>query len=879
MEDIDYPKAMKDLLKAIEFKPKNDTKGIYTKRYAHHKDYTIIIDFDRKEINYGSRLTSKSTTTQNFSQNENWVVLECVNRLLEKGYTPESITLEKTYPTGHKTSGRLDILVTKNKVAYLMIECKTWGKEFEKAQKKLKKDGGQLFTYFQQDTKAQHLMLYTSTCHKNKIDYKNDIIKIEEDYRQASNVKDLYERWNKLPKTNGIFDTATKTYTFKSKALAKKDLKPITQEDSSFIFHRFLSILRHQVVSDKPNAFNKIFTLFLCKIIDENRNQEEELHFQWREGEDDQTSFMKRLTDLYKRGMNELLEKEVTDISDEAFNKQFKNLGSEERTKILKIFTDIRLKKNNEFAFKEVFDDASFKENTKVVKDVVELLQTYQLRYNKKQQYLGDFFELLLTTGLKQESGQFFTPVPIARYIIKSLPIKEIIAKKFEQRNAENLLPYIIDYAAGSGHFLTESMEEVQQIIERTDEKTLPLTSSKKIEAWKRNQFGWASQYVYGIEKDYRLVKTAKVSCFLHGDGLAKVIHGDGLATFGDDTPYYKNAEKLKIKSGQDNKQFDIVIANPPYSVSAFKGSLNEKKAKEDFELFKKLTDKSQEIEALFIERTKQLLKDGGVAGIILPLTILSNKGIYTSAREIILKYFDIIGITQLEKVTFMATGTKTIVLFLRRKNNYAWSDIKQSVNKFFESFKDITVNDIENIFSIYVTHVWENIQFIDYISLCKKKPNKAILEHEIYQAYRKELKVSDEVSLYKKIIDIEKEKLLYFILAYKQKIVLTKTGDKKEAKQFLGYEFSTRRGHEGIHSIQRGKSIDACTQLFDPDKQGNPKKANYYIYQSFLNEEAIAIDESLQKNISIVRLADIMTFDRVNFDKTISLLVKKSRN
>ncbi len=868
----------KTLLKAIGFRPKNDTEGIYIKKYPNHKNCTHEVDFLHQKINYDSRITLGSATTQNFSQAENWVVLECVNRLLEKGYKPESITLEKTYPTGHKTSGRLDILVKKNAGAYLMIECKTWGKAFEKAQETLKNDtkcGGQLFTYFQQDTQTKYLMLYASRLYENRIEYKNDIIKIEEDYRQASNVKDLYERWNKIPKQNGIFDHKEKPYAFKSKALLKKTLHAITQEDSSFIFHRFLSILRQHVVSDKPNAFNKIFTLFLCKIVDENKKNEEKLGFQWLEGEDDNISFMKRLTDLYKEGMKQLLQKEVTDVGDEAFNKKFKGLEKDERKNILELLTNIRLKKNNEFAFKEVFDDESFEENTKVVKDVVELLQTYQLRYNEKHPYLGDFFELLLTTGLKQESGQFFTPVPIARYIIKSLPIKEIIKTKFKQRNAEDLLPHIIDYAAGSGHFLTESMDEVQQIINDTKEDRLTLSLLKKVQSWKNDQFDWASTYVYGIEKDYRLVKTSKVNCFLHGDGLAKVIHGDGLATFGDDTPYYKNAEKLKIKSGQDNKQFDIVIANPPYSVSAFKGSLNEKKAKEDFELFGKLTDQSREIETLFIERTKQLLKDGGVAGIILPSSVLSNTGIYTSAREIILKYFELIGITQLGSATFMATGTNTVVLFLRRKNDFSWSDIKNSVEKFLKNLKDITVNGIENIFSSYVAHVWGNIHFSDYISLCKKEPNKAVCQHEIYQSYSKKLKTKDKESLHRQIIAIEKEKLLYFILAYKQKIVLTNTGIKKEEKQFLGYEFSTRRGHEGIHSIQRDKSIDACTQLFDPTKQANPKKANYYIYKNFLKED-IQIDASLEKNISMIRLTDMMTFDRVGFEKTISLFAKK---
>jgi type I restriction enzyme M protein len=362
------------------------------------------------------------------------VVLECVNRLLEKGYRPQNIILEKTWAAGHGTSGRLDICVTHdNGDEYLLIECKTYGKEFEKEFARMKKDGGQLFTYFKFSNKADVIMLYASELNGKEIVCRNEIVKIEDDYR-TGDVKDFYDRWNKLTKDNGVFDSWVRPYNFESKALIPENLKEIKQEDSSLIFNQFLEILRHNVVSDKPNAFNKIFTLFLCKILDEkNTKPNEELAFQWfytpyqYEGisypPDNHISFQKRLTDLYKKGMREFLEKEVTDISDAEFEKKYGTLGDDVRKQLLDELTEIRLKKNNEFAIKEVFDDDSFEENAKVVKEVVELLQGYKIRYVAKQQYLSDFFELLLTTGLKQEAGQYFTPVPVAQFIIKSLPI------------------------------------------------------------------------------------------------------------------------------------------------------------------------------------------------------------------------------------------------------------------------------------------------------------------------------------------------------------------------------------------------------------------------------------------------------------------------
>jgi type I restriction enzyme M protein len=196
----------------------------------------------------------------------------------------------------------LDILVEKEGKAFLMIECKTRGKEFEKELKNIQKDGGQLFTYFQNDTKADYLMLYTSHLDNGQTEYRNEIITIEDQYRTAGNVEDVYGRRNKILNTNGIFEDWVNAYAFQSKLLMKKDLKELKLEDSGFIFHQFLSILRKHSISDKPNAFNKIFNLFLAKIYDEQScNNDEELQFQWK-GDflDNPVDFQVRLIELHK---------------------------------------------------------------------------------------------------------------------------------------------------------------------------------------------------------------------------------------------------------------------------------------------------------------------------------------------------------------------------------------------------------------------------------------------------------------------------------------------------------------------------------------------------------------------------------------------------
>ena len=887
---------IKELIKQLDFKPVEGSHELYFKQYSNQNNFTIKINFGKEKIEYGNLIQKGDETTSHFENSENFVVLECINRLLEKGYKPENLSLEHKWPMGRKEKGKLDILVyDSEKKSFLMIECKTWGDEYEKEKKKMLRDGGQLFSYFQQDKAAQYLCLYASKLNTD-IEFKNDIIKVDSQWKELNNQKEIYEHWNKNFKDNGIFESWANPYDIEIKALTRSRLKEMTEEDSGKIFNQFAEILRHNIVSDKPNAFNKIFNLFLCKIVDEDRNEDEELSFQWFD-EDSDDNLQLRLNDLYKFGMEKYLHKKVTDFTDQEIDDKLYGVSTEEKQGIKDLFHKLRLRKNNEFSFKEVFDEKSFYENAVVVREVVELLQPYQIRYSHKQQFLGDFFELLLNTGLKQEAGQFFTPVPIAKFIISSIPIKELIQKKIKN-SEDDYLPYIIDFAAGSGHFLTEAMDEIQNIIENFDVKKQKESIKKKFSSWKTNSFDWADDYIYGIEADYRLVKTAKVSCFLNGDGMANVIHADGLDGFKSSLDYQGLLKEISADDSKDNSQFDILVANPPYSVSAFKNTL--KKGKESFELFDRLTDNSSEIECLFIERAKQLLKPSGWAGIILPSSILSNSGIYNDTREIILKYFNLIAIAEFGSNTFMATGTNTITMFLERRKNSEWKNIKQRIDSFFQNPKEATVSGIENAFSIYSGFVFDNTELTDYISFVNKNPNETIQLEELYKDYRswfnslteiKDLKNKKafkaktleeqmkelEKRFYEKVFENEKDKMLYFFLTYTQKTVIVKVGSGQAEKDFLGYEFSNRRGHEGI-KMYRDSEGKLSTKLYNEDISLSSDKSNFYIYNAFLKNQ-INIDSKFSENISVQILIDLLDFKKVQFEKSINISVKKTIN
>ena len=299
---------IKTFLQALGFFPKNGESNIFSKFYINHGHYEITINLTKSssdsKINWGNKIRAVRSTSSNLSDSENLVVLECVDRLLNIGYSPDKIILEKQWKLGHKGKGFLDIQVLDNdNNSFLLIECKTWGKEYEKEKNNTLKDGGQIFSYYIQEKQTQYLALYSSFEEDGKISFKSDIIVVNDQLRFAQNQKEAFEAWNpQVFEKRGLFEISEVPYKVKFLGITKADLKPLTAHDGGNIFNRFAEILRKNVVSDKTNAFNKIFNLFLCKIVDEDKRQDnEEIKFQWKQNEKNEEVLM-RLNDLLKRG-------------------------------------------------------------------------------------------------------------------------------------------------------------------------------------------------------------------------------------------------------------------------------------------------------------------------------------------------------------------------------------------------------------------------------------------------------------------------------------------------------------------------------------------------------------------------------------------------
>ncbi|MBA7632985.1 hypothetical protein ES703_40541 [subsurface metagenome] len=283
-------KDLKDFLRHLGF---SENGNQFTKHFPVIDAY-LKVDFTNEQLIYpeDKGMVANERQTCNFSANENFVVFEAVCRLFEKCYKPEHLELEPKWKLGRGASGgRADILVKDfNGDSLLIIECKTPGKEFTQAWKRMLVDGGQLFSYAQQERTTKFLCLYTSDFDAGSLTCDNYIITLIDNdrlleereagsslaYKDAKSTEDLFKAWKETYAQDymavGIFEEDIKPYEIGKSKYTITDLKSVAEKDIQPKYHEFATILRQHNVSGRENAFDKLVNLFLCKIVDETQN-------------------------------------------------------------------------------------------------------------------------------------------------------------------------------------------------------------------------------------------------------------------------------------------------------------------------------------------------------------------------------------------------------------------------------------------------------------------------------------------------------------------------------------------------------------------------------------------------------------------------------
>ncbi|EEU7462048.1 N-6 DNA methylase, partial [Campylobacter jejuni] len=527
---------------------------------------------------------------------------------------------------------------------------------------------------------------------------------------------------------------------------------------------------------------------------------------------------------------------------------------------------ELKFYSNNDFAFLEVHNKELFLKNALVLKEIVELFANYKLTQNSTNQFLGNLFELFLQKGMKQDEGQFFTPIQICEFIMYSLPLHEMLSK-----NSKALR--VIDYACGAGHFLNTYANELKRY----------LTEDELKEHYKN---------IYGIEKEYRLSKVSKVSSAMYGQNEINILYADALASF--ELANTNNLEGEKAKPQIESNSFDLLIANPPYSVKGFLETLSDK-SKNTYKLFNDdiNIETNNSIECFFCERANQILNDNAKAAIILPSSILNKDSIYKNTREILFQNFDFIAIVELGNQTFGATGTNTIILFLRKKETFKQENhlISQDYSLIKERIEAENLKDNESFYQNYLSAYCDFRKFDKelYSNFLNGNLDSKLTELEAFKDYRNafrqtsDYKKLKESKIYKESEDkqsledkaflayaqaIEKDKLLYFSLSLNQEVLIIKSpSDIKEQKKFLGYEWSNRKGDEGLKELHE----PYLSPLFERGNPQNETKLNTLICKAFLKTLS-DIPKDLQGYASKARLIDMMDFEKVEFNKAISL-------
>lgn len=869
---------LKQVLENLGFKNKNEN---YVKTI---NNYTLLIDYKNQSINYPKEIKIHDKTTSNFSHPENFVVFECVHRLLEKGYKAEHLELEPKWNLGRdKKGGKADILVKDNENnPYLIIECKTTdskNSEFIKEWNRMQENGGQLFSYFQQEKGVKYLCLYTSDF-SDKLEYKNYIIQaydneeylkekeLQNSYKKSNNNIELFKTWKESYELQyfkqGIFEANVNAYKILEITPTFDNLKELKEEGK---YHEFAKILRKHNISGKENAFDKLVNIFLCKIYDETFNKNNLKFGYFGVMADTYANMQDRLMWLYKEAMKEFLGEKITFVSNEDIEKDFKQLKIKTLKEVMQNYIkELKFYSNNDFAFLEVHNKEIFLKNALVLKEIVELFANYKLTQNSTNQFLGNLFELFLQKGMKQDEGQFFTPIQICEFIMYSLPLQEMLSK-----NSKALR--VIDYACGAGHFLNTYANELKRY----------LTEDELKEHYKN---------IYGIEKEYRLSKVSKVSSAMYGQNEINILYADALASF--ELANTNNLEGEKAKPQIESNSFDLLIANPPYSVKGFLETLSDK-SKNTYKLFNDdiNMETNNSIECFFCERANQILNDNAKAAIILPSSILNKDSIYKNTREILFQNFDFIAIVELGNQTFGATGTNTIILFLRKKETFKQENhlISQDYSLIKERIEAENLKDNESFYQNYLSAYCDFRKFDKelYSNFLNGNLDSKLAELEAFKDYRNAFRqTSDykrlkESKIYKESKDkqdledkaflayaqaIEKDKLLYFSLSLNQEVLIIKSpSDIKEQKKFLGYEWSNRKGDEGLKELHE----PYLSPLFERGNPQNEAKLNTLICKAFLKTLS-DIPKDLQGYAGKARLIDMMDFEKVEFNKAISL-------
>ena len=266
-----------------------------------------------------------------------------------------------------------------------------------------------------------------------------------------------------------------------------------------------------------------------------------------------------------------------------------------------------------EYKIGEIFNEITNKfQSGYILRQVIDIIQTMRFQTSEEKHELSCLYEDKIQNmgNSGRNGGEYYTPRPLIRTIIKA--IKPVIGNR------------IYDGALGSAGFLVEAFDYLK------NSRELSVSDMKILQ--EKTLFGKEAKpipYIIGT-----------MNMILHGVEAPHILHTNTLAE--------------NIMQIQEKDRYDVILANPPFGASEDIASVEQ-----NFPI------RSSETAYLFLQHFIKSLKAGGMAGIVIKNTFLSN-GDAKEVRRELLESCNLYAVLDLPAKVFTA-GVKTVVLFFKK--------------------------------------------------------------------------------------------------------------------------------------------------------------------------------------------------------------------
>ncbi|KAA1189343.1 Eco57I restriction-modification methylase domain-containing protein [Photorhabdus heterorhabditis] len=260
---------------------------------------------------------------------------------------------------------------------------------------------------------------------------------------------------------------------------------------------------------------------------------------------------------------------------------------------------------------------------------------------------LGNIYEIFLSERIKINSDGEVDIQPKEEYLNRDVVttpnhiVKEIarntVVEYCKGKTDEQILnSKFADIACGSGAFLLEVFQTIQDILIDyyldNDQSKLQQLAPHSYKLTLETKKEILTRCIYGVDKDFNAINACSFGLLLKlleseskdTIGIKKpilprtdrnILFGNSLIDLSDNV---KQTDLLKVNPFDVEHRFDVIVGNPPYMATEHMKQLTpaeliiyKKKFKSAYKQFDKYF--------LFVERSMQLLKEGGHLGYILP--------------------------------------------------------------------------------------------------------------------------------------------------------------------------------------------------------------------------------------------------------------------